>query len=799
MSMKQILSKLLALIAILGVCLSLAAADVVTRIKVVDVNGGANQSSLEQLVSSTIGTKVGQLLILPQLSKDIAALIKTPGVENAQTKVDTLEDGTLMVTYLITLKNRISAIRLEGNTEYSTKTLLKLTKSAVGKPADDIQVAADRRAILDKYEKAGYYGTQVFSRMEKDSDGQRTILLFIVKENRRSKIQGVAFEGNTVIGADKLEDAIYTRRPWWRYVLRFGNYYNPLVKSLDIDKIVTLYGTVGYLDCQVLDVELRYEDESQKWVTPIFKISEGTQYKLGKRTFSGNQKFTTEQLLRRCRLKEGDVYNTALANADLNAMKAGYEALGYLDLRFYPVTHKNPATGVVDVEYQISEGEPSRIAHIRISGNVDTKDSVIRRELTIHEDDLADQRRINQSKQRLQNLGYFSSVEMVPKATANPGLRDLDIQVQEKPTGSISLGAGFSTEDSVMGFLELQETNFSLARLLKLEKPKGDGQRMRSYIGIGSETQSVSISLTEPSLFDSQFEWSNEIFLHTRYEDEYDERHIGFSSMLSWPIAFRIPFIPEHVEYWRIGTGLRIENIRISDLDDEEKFDIHDESDPEDWRYPKGMNYSMQADEGSEFANRLVLSLTRDTRNHFMFPNRGSRINLNLEYITRALGSYADYFKFHAGAETYMPVYDDVFMRLSLNGYTVDHMSGDPVRIHDRYFAGGYGTIRGFKRHDVSPVNRNENSIGGNTMVVGTLEFIKPIKNFMFLKVFTDVGNVWWDSWDANLSELNASIGIGVQFRKLPIRLDYGYPIVTEGDHLDGRSGRLHFSIDYSF
>ena len=121
------------------------------------------------------------------------------------------------------------------------------------------------------------------------------------------------------------------------------------------------------------------------------------------------------------------------------------------------------------------------------------------------------------------------------------------------------------------------------------------------------------------------------------------------------------------------------------------------------------------------------------------------------------------------------------------------------MKVFDRYFAGGFGTIRGFKRRYVSPVNVNENSIGGSTMLVGTAELIKPIKNFMFFKVFCDVGNVWWDSFDADFGDLNASIGLGIQFRALPVRLDYGYPIVTKNDHLDGTHGRFHFSITTSF
>lgn len=793
------LRSLAALILFAALSLPLFAGDIVSRIQVVSLSGQSNQAALEQVVFSTIGTKVGQELSLPQLSKDVAALVKTTGIENAQTRVDSLEDGTRQVVFLVTLRPRLVEIAFRGRSSISERKLRFLVKSKVGELLNESQIAADRKAIIDKYENSGYRGTAVTHEIEpiEGTDGVR--LTFVIIEQPRHKLKGVAFEGNTAFTHDELQDAILTKRAWWRYIFRVGNWYNSQLQGMDISRIEALYGTRGYLDAKVTSVELR-EDTDPLWVTPVYHIEEGVCYHLRNVSITGNEKFSTEDLLGRRQLKSGQVYDTSLAERDLDAMKAPYQNLGYLDLDFYAKLTKDPVAGTVDVAYQVTEGSASRINQILISGNTYTADRVIRREMAIFEDDLADARKIQTSKNRLENLGYFSQVEILPKTTENPDRRDLSVLVTEKPTGSIALGAAFSTEDSVMGYLELTETNFSLNKLLQLEKPKGDGQRMRAYIAIGADTSAVNLSLTEPSLFDSPFSLTNEFFLNTRFEDDYDERHVGYGITLSWPIAFQIPFLPEHKEFWRIGLGLRFEHIRISNLDDEEKFDPKDESTwPDEWDYPEGKVYSLQADEGGKFANRIVLSLSRDTRNHTLFPTRGSRIELDTEYVTRALGSYADYIKFHAGAQVYLPVYEDIILRLSADADSVEHLSGDDVRVFDRYFAGGFGTIRGFKRHYVSPVNVNENSIGGSTMLVGTMEFIKPIKNFMFFKVFCDVGNVWWDSFDADLSDLNASIGVGIQFRALPIRLDYGYPIITQNKHLDDAGGRFHFSITTSF
>ncbi len=794
--MKKAFLALLATLLILG----LQAAERVTRIQVVDLSGTANQEALEQLVYATIGSKVGEPLSMPQLSQDVAALLKLRGIDDVQTKISDREDGSLQVAFLLSLRQKLSRVEVEGNATIKTKTLLVHAQSKPGELVDEVAQAADRKRILEKYEKAGRYGTRVSQRLEGDPERPgELVLTFVVEEAPRAKLKGTAFTGNLAIEDGELRDALMTKRPWWRYIFRLGNYYNPNYRNLDIERILSLYAQRGYLDAQVVKVDEEYLDEERSWVRIVYHIQEGQPYVLGERTFQGNQNFTQEELLAKAALVSGETYSSTVASQDLEAMKGLYEGLGYLDLRFLPELKKNPDTHTVDIAYHIQEGEVSRIDEISIVGNTYTRDHVIRRELAIFEDDLADSRKIRQTKNRLENLGYFESVEVLAKPSILPTRRNLSIEVKEKPTGSISVGAAFSSEDSVLGFLELSETNFSLSKLLQGEKPKGDGQRMRAYVAVGSDTTNVSISLTEPSLFDGPFDLTNELFLNTRYEDQYDERHVGYAISLGWPVAFHLPFLPNHTEYWRLSTGLRLEHIQISNLDDEEEFDEDDGDYPDNVRFPKGRNYSMRRDEGGDFANRLVFSMVRDTRNHYVFPNRGSRVMLDAEYITRALGSYADYLKFHAGVESYHPFYKDVFLRLSADAHTAQHLSGDDIKIFDRYFAGGYGTLRGFKRHDVSPVNRNENSIGGQTMLVGTAELIKPVKNFMFLKLFCDVGNVWWDSFDADLGDLNASLGIGVQFRQIPIRLDYGFPVLTQGDHLDGRSGRFHFSIDYSF
>ena len=346
--------------------------------------------------------------------------------------------------------------------------------------------------------------------------------------------------------------------------------------------------------------------------------------------------------------------------------------------------------------------------------------------------------------------------------------------------------------------MEFSEANFDISKLLNLEwPPKGAGQRFRSRLQVGSKVSSASISLTEPWFLDKRLELHTELFLNNRFEDAYDQRSVGAGSMLSWPISFRVPFT-EHQEYWRMGVGVRIEYVKISHLDnDEDDFAMLDDDWLERWYQNSGTvrGHNIFDDKGSAWANRLIWRVSRDTRNAYRFPSRGSLISLQTEYVTEALGSYESYGKIELSAANYMPAFSDLVLK---TGFNFGSATSDKVAIFDRYFAGGIGTMRGFKRRDVAPVDAFDDPLGGNTILCGTAELLKPVKDFMYVSTFIDIGNVWWDTFEFDADDLNISIGVGIQFKVIPLNLYYGYPIRTGYDHLGHRSGRLHFNIGYT-
>ena len=788
------------LFGLLVVCAICARAEKIEKIAVVADSQESNyiQESLADRVYHLIRTAAGQELSDKVLADDIKVLMQSGSFDDVKVERVSLGGDRVGINFIVKPKPVVTNITITGNAIYKTKKLKKLLTLEVNKTLNERKLAESRKAILEKYQNAGYYGTEVNTTEERNAAGTGVNVVFTVKEKSRSKLKGVSFVGNTVFTEDQLKSAIVTKRQWWRYIFRFGNYYNEYQHDLDKEALQKLYQNKGYLDFQVTDI-IENKLEDGKWIALTYKVKEGLPYKVKSITMTGATAFTPEKLFSRTGLKVGDYYNAALEATDTDIMKSYYEEKGYLDLRLYP-THKIDADNhEVDIEYRVNEGNICKIRDLVITGNEYTQDKVIRREMAIFSEDLGDNSKIRASRNRLMNLGYFSRVDIIPSVTETPDLRDLRIEVEEKPTGNLSVGAGFSTEDSAIAFLEFSEANFDLSKVLGLEwPPKGAGQRFRSRLQVGSEVSSAVISLTEPWFLDKRLELHTEIFLNNRFEDAYDQRSVGASSMLSWPIAFVVPFT-EHKEYWRMGVGVRVEYIKISHLDnDEDDFEMLDDDWLERWYRNSGTvrGHNIFDDKGTAWANRLIWRLTRDTRNAFRFPNRGSILTLQLEYVTEALGSYESYGKVELSGAKYMPVFSDVVLK---TGFNFGSATDDKPGIFDRYFAGGIGSMRGFKRRDVAPVDAFDDPLGGNTFLCGTAELLKPVKDFVYLSTFIDIGNVWWDSFEFDADDLNMSIGVGLQFKAIPLNLYYGYPIRTGYDHLDHKSGRFHFNIGYTF
>jgi outer membrane protein insertion porin family len=486
----------------------------------------------------------------------------------------------------------------------------------------------------------------------------------------------------------------------------------------------------------------------------------------------GNASLSTEELLGRVKLKVGETYSRQTERDDQTAISDRYNRDGFLDCRVRGERLPDSQTLQVAVTYHVTEGVASTIRNINIAGNRVTQDRVIRRELEILPGEKSDGTKIRASKDRLNNLGYFAKVDIVPVSTETPTEKDLKVEVEEKETGRLMLGAGFSSADDLFGTVELAQSNFDW------ENPptfRGAGQRFRLRAAVGTSRTDYTLSFTEPWLFDRKLRldwelWQRTVSSHREWEQESFGTSASLTKQLPW-------------DYWRQTVGYRIEQIKIKDIDEDFSRAFRD------------------YEEGSELVSAASYGVSRDHRNRAVNPSSGSTFRARTELQSEAIGSYTNLYKLTLEGAKYYPILKDSIVKLEGEATQVAKISGDDPRVFDRLFAGGLGSIRGFRERSVGPYDpKNEEAIGGASRLTLTGEYLKPLyEENVYFALWTDAGNVWDSEWGYG-SGLNVGSGVGLRLF-LPVgafQFDYGWPIVRDQDNL-GTSGRFHFSLGYTF
>ena len=775
---RSVRSAMLLLLAVLSAG-ALAATPVVEKVLIESTNDGAVPA---ELIRSNMTTREGGAFSPGVLSTDIKRLRGTGYFEDVHAEAVPAGDGRVTVRLQVTPMPRVRRVVFEGNERFKDRKLRRVVKQKEGKLLNERQTAEDAQAIRKRYGDSGFYQTEVETIIQPIPNTSEANVVFRVQEETRHKIRRVGFVGNTVFTDKQLRKSVRSKHSWWSHIFSTG-YLDDEKLEMDKDLLKSRYTSTGYLDFRIAEVKRAY-DKKEKWASLEFHVDEGHPYTVSSVTVSGNQRFSTEELNEAIELKVGSTYDSTVEAEDLKRITTKYDALGYLDMLCYADRGKDGGEHKVGIDYRITEGVPCTIRDIFIQGNDETQDHVIRRELAIHPGDLGDRRKVRTSKARLSNLNYFETVDVTPWSTEQEAQKDLLVRVSEKPTGMLTVGAGFSSEDAVLGTLQIAETNFDWRNWPRF---KGGGQRLRLRMQAGSERDDFVLSFTEPWLAGRPLRFDWDLFRHDRDQGEYDEARTGTGLKLTRKWG----------RFKRQWIGYRLERIDLDNFDN-------------------GLSNELKAEEGGYTSSALIVGVSRDTRNRFLNPSRGSRLSLSGEIQPEFLGSYGNIYRIAAQGAKYFPVFKRCVLKTELEIGLVDAFSGSPVStyiddrtgnavdvdvpIFARYFAGGASSIRGFRRRDVGPVDVREDPVGGKSLLRGTVEYIYPIFEKIKGTLFCDYGNVWRDEAEWDPGELNISVGLGIAFDPpVPIRLEYGWPVVTDQPHLDDANGRFHFSLAYFF
>jgi len=735
-------------------------APVVTSIEV--QYAGPATISKERILAN-MRTSVGKPYNELAVEEDIRNLYATGNLNNVRIFGEAISEGKVKVIVVVQPKSIVSEIAVAGADRVSEKRIRKDLASKVGDPLNESGLEQDRQKILTLYTDRNFADAAVTVQTSVDEKAGTARVTFTIMEGGKSVIHKIFFEGSTEFKEKELRKTIQTKPHSILSILTKSGKLQSDVIDQDVLKLKEKFQNAGFVDVVVNHDVTPLESGN---IDLNFRIAEGRKYSVGKIEVSGAAAFTTDEVRQQIRTAEGATFSPGALRSDVKRISDLYGTRGYVDLQIFPET-TNAGPALVNISIRLDEGSQSYVERVNISGNTRTKDKVIRREMAVTPGEVYNTVLVDASRARLQNLQYFERVETYPGETLIPGRKDINIVVDEKRTGSFNFGAGFSSIDSLLGFVEVQQSNFDITRPWSFT---GGGQRFRSRIQYGTQRKDFILSLTEPYFMDYKFSLGAELFYReaSYVSDVYSQGNAGISFVARRPVG---KFSTVRLEY-------RLENVSI-DMED----DVSEELAVEDGDYLK---------------SSLNFGYTYETLDSLMLPRKGEKIEFNVYVAGGPLAGDVENYGFNIEGSKYFLLPGDTI--LSVNGElgSVDGLGGD-VPIFDRLFLGGANDLRGFRYRDVSPVDVNGEPVGGQTMARFSIEYTFPVVDRVRGAVFYDVGFVNRGSYDFNPSELASDVGLGVRLELPigPVRIDYGIPL--QGGQSDGSGGKFNFNVGYKY
>ncbi|MGH7348475.1 MAG: outer membrane protein assembly factor BamA [Candidatus Rokuibacteriota bacterium] len=722
-------------------------------VKEVAVQG--NRRVQEAVILGRVSAKIGSPFVANRTAEDIRAIFSLGFFDDVQVKVEDFEGG-VKLTYVVVERPFVRDVVFSGNKKQDASTLVEKIDLKLGSVYNPVEVNRAVDKLKEFYEQEGYFEVGITPEVEKLADGDVTVT-FKVAEGRRITIEQIVIEGTQGLTPKQVRAAMDTKEREF-FVLR-GTVQRQRLDD-DVDRIIQLYNDHGYLQARVESAET-HVDREQARATIHIVVVEGPQFKVGGVDVTGNSVLPVEEIRKRVQLKTGDVFSRGKLRDSVSGIADLYSAIGRASADVTPNTMQDTPNRLVNIAFEIVEGPETYVERINIAGNTRSEEKILRREIPMAEGDLFTSQKLARAKQRLTNLNYFDRVD----ATTTPGsAKDkvvVNINVTEKPTGLFSIGGGYSSQDGVLGTLDLSQRNFL-----------GKGWEVFLRLRGGENLQTGTIGFTEPWLFDRPLAAGFDIFNTRRLLPDYTVESLGGDIRLGHPIG----------EYSRWNAMYRVSQDRISD--------VNELGSPE-----------LISEQGTRFTSLVGVSLSRDTRDSVFDPTRGSTASIGLDFAGVGFG---ERFVRSVASTTYfqpLPWLEHVLSFRLMAGYARG-WDKDPVPLFERFYLGGSNSLRQFKALQVSPRDDSGTRIGGNAELLGTIEYQIPLFFGIKAAIFYDVGNVWGPDiaggTKIDLTDLRHGVGAGFRWNSPfgPIRVDYGIKLDRrKGEDL----GNFNFSAGSSF
>lgn len=744
------------LLAVGAVCLAqVPRTDAPAKEVVADVIPQGNHSVPTQRIMSTLKTRPGAEYSRDVISEDVRNLLKTGSFKDIQVKEVRTPQGVIVYFQFQEPPSLVQEVTYEGAKHLKDEELDTLTGIRKGAPLNTAINMMARERIQKKYIEDG----RLLASVDLVEGGQPgdTRVRFRITEGPVVRVNSIEFTGNSFVSGARLKTQVNSSSA---FLHMLGGKYNPAMVDEDVSKLLEYFRNFGYHDVKVTR-ELQWEDTEH--VRLIFHVYEGQRYHVSGVDIAGNQTMNREELLRLVTLHEDEIYSHQKVEVDEARLKNRY---GY-DGRDSVVRERQiwDKPGQVSIVYDIEERPPATVGQIIIVGNEVTRQNVILRQVGLYPGQILTYPDLRMAENNLARLNIFENDRekgirpTVSVLDNDPDclVKDIVINVQETQTGSLMFGVGVNSDAGLTGSIVLNERNFDILRpptsfddLLSGRAFRGAGQEFRIEAVPGTQLQRYTVSWREPFLFDTPYSLGVSGYYYDRVFNEYTESRLGT----------RIPVGRQLNRYWSTSISARVENVGVHNV-------------------PFFAPPEFLAVQGNNFLWSLRAGVTRDDRDSYLRPTEGSLVDLSCEQV---MGEFA-FPIFNLEANKYWTIWQrpDNSGRHVLAARSQVSIEGGNAPVYERFYAGGFRTMRGFEFRGVGP-SVNGFMTGGSFMWLNSVEYQVPVRanDQLYFVGFVDSGTV-----EQNVEIKNYRVAAGVGARivvpmlgPMPIALDFGFPIV---------------------
>ena len=727
--------------------------EVIESLKII-----GNKRIDESTILYYIQSKPGTVLSKEKIRKDIEQIFSLGQFKDIQVDTQNSLKG-LSLHFIVEEIPSIGNVDILGNNKLEASDIREKIGLRRGATFKEHLIQESKKEILKAYKEKGYFFAETRIKTKKGS-GNLVDIVIRIREGKKVKIDKIRFSGNKAFDDDKLADQMQTKAETWYSFLDDSGVYQKDILKLDMFRVEGFYQDHGFLRIKVLEPKIDINKKARQ-IHIIIPVEEGPQFRIKSIGIKGDKTIPHDEIIKSLINKKGDIYNVSRLREDIVNVTDLYSTKGFAYAEANPVTKIDDQTRMVEISIDIDRGKKVYVGQINMLGNIKTKDNVIRREFRLREGEVFDGSKLKRSKQRINNLNYFEDVKIETTRGENPELIDILTTVTEKPTGTFTVGAGFSNVENLIFTSSISQNNLF-----------GNGHRLNLTASLSSIRTNFNLSFTEPRLLDSNISAGFDAF-------NSDQDFLSFDSLTT---GAGIRLGKNVTEYENITMGYRFQNVEVTGVAPNYETDFLKNE--------------------TRTTSRITPAYIYDSRDNFLNPSKGWRHVITSDFA--GLGGLK-FTRSMYEVVYYRPLIEKLVLGAHARINYATGYGGDTLPAFERYFMGGPTTLRGFTLQDIGPKDRSGDPVGGTKALLLNLElqypFTKSLRGFLFY----DRGNVYGTgpdlsltSKDFDLGQMRHSIGAGFRFMSPMGPLGFAYGIKLDPKSGE-ESGQFHFSAGSAF